>query len=134
MAANLPDSDENKKQAEPGWLLPAKIAVVVMGVMILGGLGVIAYTVTTRLGGDGGKPAPAAPVAAPEAPVTLPVQTGFGNVQVTIPKGARPGPAQFDDGRMILQMTLADGRIRLLILDLGSGTELGTIDLAPTED
>ena len=33
MAANLPDSDENKKQAEPGWLLPAKIAVVVMGVI-----------------------------------------------------------------------------------------------------
>lgn len=134
MAANLPDSDENKKPAEPGWLLPAKIAVVVMGLMILAGLGVIAYTVATRLSGGGEKSAEVPAPVMVEAPAAQQVRTGFGNVQVTIPKGARLGPAQFDDGRMILQMFLADGSIRLLIFDLGSGTELGTIDLAPTEE
>lgn len=129
MAAKLPDSEENLKAAEPAWLLPAKIAVVVMGIMIFVGLGIIAYTIATRLTGSGEE----APVESVRAPETQRVSTGFGGIEVTIPKGARLGVAQFDDGRMILQMTLADGRIRLLVLDLATGRELGTIDLSPEE-
>ena len=131
MAANLPDSDENKKRPEPGWLLPAKIAVVVMGLMILGGLGVIAYTVATRLGGDGEKAAPVASVAAPQAPVTRRIDTGFGTVEVAIPNGGRLGPAQFHDGRMILQMNLQNRKVRLLVYDLATGKQLGVFNIAP---
>lgn len=136
MAANLPDSDENKKQAEPGWLLPAKIAVVVMGLMILGGLGVIAYTVATRLGGGEEKPVavPAATPAAtgPEAPaVRRRIAAGFGTIDVAIPNGARLGAVQLEDGRMILRMNLQNRKVRLLIYDLATGTELGVFNITP---
>ncbi|WP_193171697.1 hypothetical protein [Nisaea nitritireducens] len=132
MAANLPDSDENKKRAEPGWLLPAKIAVVVMGLMILGGLGVIAYTVATRLSGGDEKPvaAPAAPAAVQaEAPTVRQVATGFGTIDVAIPNGARLGAVQFDAGRMILRMNLQNSKVRLLVYDLATGKELGVFNI-----
>lgn len=134
MAANLPDSDENKKRAEPGWLLPAKIAVVVMGLMILSGLGVIAYTVATRLGGEGEKPVavPAAPVAAPAVAQTVrQIATGFGTIEVAIPNGARLGAVQLDDGRMILRMNLQNRKVRLLVYDLATGTQLGVFNIIP---
>tara|TARA_E500000305_G_scaffold1414_1_gene1394 strand:- start:500 stop:910 length:411 start_codon:yes stop_codon:yes gene_type:complete len=134
MAANLPDSDENKKRAEPGWLLPAKIAVVVMGLMILTGLGVIAYTVATRLSGGDEKPvaAPVAPAARPaETPAVRQIATGFGTIEVAIPNGARLSAVQLDDGRMILRMNLQNRKVRLLIYDLATGKELGVFNIAP---
>jgi len=134
MAANLPDSDENKKRTEPGWLLPAKIAVVVMGLMILGGLGVIAYTVATRLSGGDEKPVAvqAAPAAAPAVTSTIrQVATGFGTVEVAIPNGGRLGPAQFHDGRMILQMNLQNRKVQLLVYDLATGKQLGAFNISP---
>jgi hypothetical protein len=135
MAANLPDSDENKKRAEPGWLLPAKIAVVVMGLMILSGLGVIAYTVATRLSG-GEEKTVAAPAATPaatgaEAPAVRQIATGFGTVDVAIPNGARLGAVQFEDGRMILRMNLQNRKVRLLVYDLATGKELGVFNITP---
>ncbi|WP_420406007.1 hypothetical protein [Nisaea sp.] len=133
MAAKLPDSDQNQKPAEPSWLLPAKIAVVVMGIMIFAGLGVIAYTIATRLAGGGNTvttEAPAKEVVAP-APVPRPVATPFGTVQVEIPEGGRLGAAQFDSGRMILQMNMPSRKIRLLVFDLATGEQLGTFELAP---
>lgn len=134
MAANLPDSDENKKRTEPGWLLPAKIAVVVMGLMILGGLGVIAYTVATRLSGGDEKPVAvqAAPAAAPaEAPAVRRIATGFGTIDVAIPNGARLGAVQLDDGRMILRMNLQNRKVQLLVYDLATGKQLGAFNISP---
>ncbi|WP_028465867.1 hypothetical protein [Nisaea denitrificans] len=131
MAANLPDSDENKKRAEPGWLLPAKIAVVVMGLMILSGLGVIAYTVATRLSGGDEKPV-ATPASPPAIASTVrQVATGFGTIDVAIPNGARLGAVQLDDGRMILRMNLQNRKVRLLIYDLATGKELGVFNITP---
>ncbi|WP_323794624.1 hypothetical protein [Nisaea sp.] len=133
MAANLPDSDENKKRAEPGWLLPAKIAVVVMGLMILSGLGVIAYTVATRLSG-GEEKTVAAPAATPaatgtEAQVVRQIATAFGTVDVAIPNGARLGAVQLEDGRLILRMNLQNSKVRLLVYDLATGKELGVFNI-----
>lgn len=133
MAAKLPDSDQNQKSAEPGWLLPAKIAVVVMGIMIFAGLGVIAYTIATRLaGGDAEQTAeaPAAAVPVKKQAVTAP----FGTVHIEVPRGGRLGAAQFDDGRMILQMNLPNRKIRLLVFDLSTGQQLGAFELSPPEN
>ncbi|UUX49056.1 hypothetical protein NUH88_16825 [Nisaea acidiphila] len=136
MAAKLPDSDENQKAAEPAWLLPVKIAVVVMGIMIFVGLGVIAYTIATRLAGSGDQEVAEAPVVAPApaAGTTQPVATPFGTVHITVPRGGRLGAAQFDDGRMILQMNLPNRKIRLLVFDLATGKELGAFELAPANN
>ena len=133
MAAKLPDSDQNQKPAEPSWLLPAKIAVVVMGLMIFAGLGVIAYTIATRLAGSGGTETVEAPAAVPPAPVPArqPVATPFGTVQIEIPQGSRLGAAEFDGGRMILQMNMPNRKIRLLVFDLTTGKQLGTFELSP---
>ena len=95
MTANLPDSDEKTKQTEPSWLLPTKIAVVVMGLMILGGLGVIAYTIASRLSGADEEPAAASLLAAPSAMRQL--TSEFGTINVAIPNDARLGPVQIDE-------------------------------------
>ncbi|WP_193182916.1 hypothetical protein [Nisaea sediminum] len=133
MAAKLPDSDQNQKPAEPSWLLPAKIAVVVMGLMIFVGLGVIAYTIATRLAGSDETEAAKAPAASAPAAVSgiQAVSTPFGTVRIDIPQGSRLGAAQFDSGRMILQMNMPNRKIRLLVFDLATGKQLGTFELAP---
>ncbi|MBO6562008.1 MAG: hypothetical protein JJ959_15790 [Nisaea sp.] len=133
MAAKLPDSDQNQKPAEPSWLLPAKIAVVVMGIMIFAGLGVIAYTIATRLAGSGGTETADVPAAVSPSPASSrqAVAAPFGTVQIEIPQGSRLGAAEFDSGRMILQMNMPNRKIRLLVFDLATGKQLGTFELAP---
>lgn len=154
MAAKLTDSDENLKPAEPGWLMPAKIAVVVMGILILVGLGVIAYTVATRLAGADKEEAPTAAVSVPQSssPVlpapsatvpsgtaapgaigvpntlTIPRPGGFGTVTIPMPKGGRLGPAEVDGGRLVLQVRLPGGHLQVMIVDLATGKLLGTLN------
>ena len=129
MTANLPDSDENTRQTEPSWLLPTKIAVVVMGLMILGGFGVIAYTIATRLNGADGQSAAASAslLAAPSA--TRQVATEFGTINVAIPHGARLDAVQIDEGRMILRINLQKSEAQLMVYDLATGRELGVFNI-----
>ena len=75
-----------------------------MGLMILGGLGVIAYTIASRLSGADEQPA-ASSASLLSAPSTMQqIATEFGTINVAIPNGARLGAVQLDEGRMILRI------------------------------
>lgn len=104
--------------------------------MILVGLGVIAYTVATRIADRGGQQTAApAPLPAPaQSPAGVSAQLRpFGDVRVEVPKGTALGPAAFEGDRVIIQLRIPGGGTRLLVVDLATGRKLGTIDLVPSE-
>lgn len=52
-------------------------------------------------------------------------------LRVVVPDDATIGPAQYHEGKMILQVTDADGIIRLIVVDLATGQPLGNVALIP---
>jgi hypothetical protein len=92
-----------------------KITVIVMGVLIVAGLAVVLVTLAGRImaGGEGGP-------------------QGFGEARVGIPPGARVVHSMADGGRLLVQLELATGGTRFLVIDAASGRLKGSIDLGPT--
>jgi hypothetical protein len=89
-----------------------KALVIVMGVMLVAGIAALAALVAVRLS----HLAPP-PVAAFTAPA------------ITLPKGARIEAISTGPDRVTLAILLTDGARELLIVDLRTGRELGTIPL-----
>jgi hypothetical protein len=88
------------------------IFVWVMGVVIVVGFGVVAAVVAGRLAhreAGAGRPFAAAPIA--------------------IPKGARIEAMTLSSDRLVVDLVLPDGGRDILVLDLATGTRLGTIEL-----
>jgi len=103
-----------------------KIAVVVMGVMIVVGLAVIAVTIVKRLGGASGpEPAIAVPYV-PGAPLT-----GFDPATVPLPAGARLQQIVPAGDRLVLHMAGEGGKDVLMVLDMAGGRVLGSFLLEP---
>jgi hypothetical protein len=102
-----------------------KALVVFMGILILGGMGLVAYAIVKRVG----QPAPP-PRATDQASATAPVAgKPFGPVEIALPPGARIARTSTSEGRLIVELELAGGGERLLLVDLASGALLGSIDL-----
>ena len=97
-----------------------KIAVIVMGVLLVGGfalvLGAIVYQ-ASRLGQD--TPAARNPAASDQ-----------GAAQVTVPQGANVTSMDLDGGRLALHLTGNDGP-EVIVIDVGSGRVLARIKLKP---
>ena len=97
-----------------------KIAVIVMGVLLVGGfalvLGAIVYQ-ASRLGQD--NPGAAAPRISDQ-----------GATQVAVPKGASVTAMDLDGGRLALHLNGSDGP-EVIVIDLGSGKVLVRIQLKP---
>ena len=89
-----------------------KLAVVVMSVMLVGGVIALVAAIATRLAHR----APTPGVAFTAPPIMLP----HGSVIETMTVGA---------DRIVLQVDLADGTVQLIVIDLASGKQLGTIPL-----
>lgn len=94
------------------------VFVIVMGVVIILGFGVVAAVIAGRMSRVE-RPAGAAAGASSFA-------TGF-----DLPRGARIAAMTTAPDRLILQLALPDGASRLVVLDLGTGARLGTIELRP---
>ena len=88
-----------------------KLLVIGLGVAIVVMLVVIVATIADR---------------AAQAPERLP---SFDPGTLSIPPGARIAGIAVGDGRAVVQLDLADGPPRLLVIDLASGRSLGVIDL-----
>jgi hypothetical protein len=97
-----------------------KIAVIVMGVLLVGGfalvLGAIVYQ-ASRLGQD----APAA---------RIPAASDQGAAQVTVPQGAKVTAMDLDGGRLALHLNGSNGP-EVIVIDVGSGRVLARIKLKP---
>jgi len=91
-----------------------KIAVIVMGLMLVVGTVVLIGAIAARVSHN--PPVPATPPAFVAHPIDL-------------PSGARIEAMTAGPGRLIIDLLLADGTRQLLILDLATGERLGTIPL-----
>lgn len=95
-----------------------KTLVIGMAVLIVVGLTVVVVTTIKRAGGDGASEGATG--------------TAFGDVEVSIPPGARVEDNTIDGGRLIATLRLADGGRRTLVVDLATGKSLGTIRFVPS--
>ena len=123
-----------------------KFLVIFMGVLIIIGIGVVAYTIISRLVAGVSVTDPktveapvvsARQVASPQ-PVTDPVTKRtprppepFGDVTAKIPGGAVIEETTTARGRLILRLRLPGGGQAIQILSLRTGERLGLIRLQP---
>lgn len=108
-----------------------KSLVIFLGVLIVIGMGGLAYGIMLKFGEWSAKkdvettPAPLA------APALVPTAAWTGDLKVVVPAGARVTETVVADGKMIVRLSLADDSQRFLIFDLGTGRRIGAIELQP---
>ena len=96
-----------------------KALVIVMGVLILAGMGLVGYGIVKH-------------TAIPERPAqSAAAARPYGPVELALPSGARIARTRTSGERLIVELELASGGERLLVLDLATGGLVGTIDLKP---
>jgi len=91
-----------------------KIAVLVMGVLLVVGTVALIVAIATRVSHKAAEPAARAAYAAP--PIDLPAGSQI--------EAMTAGP-----DRLVIDLLLADGTRQLLVIDLATGRRLGTIPL-----
>lgn len=96
-----------------------KALVAFMGILLLSGLGLLAYGVATKTGQGGAKPA--APIFRSE---------DFGTVAVPVPAGAKVEQTLVVAERVVLRLS-GGGPDRLIVLDPANGNVSGSFVLAP---
>lgn len=94
-----------------------KILVVVMGIMLVVGFAVLLGAIAGRISRSG---------PAPKAPGIL------AGAAIDIPRGARIEAMTAATDRLFVGLALPQGNRQLLIIDLGTGARLGTIELRAT--
>ncbi len=93
-----------------------KVVVIGMGVLIVIGMGLLAYGVTAGFGSLGER------ASATSA-------KGFGTVRARLPAGATVVESTHDGDRLSVRLSLPDGGARIMIFHLGDGRQIGTIEL-----
>ena len=87
--------------------------VIFLGVMIVAAAGLVVYGIVNKVGNlaiaDGG------------------ASRNFGERNIELPPSAVVKSFVVEEDRLIIHLTLAEGGTRLLVLDLGTGRQLGTI-------
>lgn len=102
-----------------------KAAVVGLGVLCLGAFGFLVWLVVK---GAGGKPVPAVPAVAAPAPVPAAAPAGsWGTLDLGLPAGSRIEAIAATATALSIHVRLPDGSARIVVVDPGSGTELGRI-------
>jgi Family of unknown function (DUF6476) len=91
-----------------------KIAVIVMGVLLIVGVVVLIGAIAGRVSHKTAEP--------PSQPV-------FTAEPIELPAGARIESMTAGSDRLVLDVLLADGTRQLVILDLATGRRIGTIPL-----
>ncbi len=91
-----------------------KVLVIVMGVMLVAGVALLVVVIAGRVSHKAASTGTAQPFAA--APID-------------IPAGARIEAISTGPDRVVLELTLADGNRELVVIDLATGRQLGTIPL-----
>jgi hypothetical protein len=89
-----------------------KILVVVMGVMLIVGVAGLVVAVSTRLSHRAPTPG-----------------TMFSAPPILLPHGSKIEMMSIGSDRIVLQVDLVDGSVELVVIDLATGRELGTIPL-----
>jgi hypothetical protein len=111
-----------------------KAVVIFMGILIVAGLGLLAYGLVTKIGGpESGKDQ-----ASDNNPASVKVNeahySAFGTVETELPVSADGQPGRVIDmtaeaGRLVLRVEMPDGGQSLMVFDMKTGATLGTIRL-----
>jgi hypothetical protein len=88
-----------------------KVLVVVMGIMLVGGFAVLIAVIAGRLTHGGNPP------------------RSFAASVVDVPRDARIEAMTAGTDRLFLGLVLPEGRRQVVVIDLATGTRLGTIEL-----
>lgn len=113
-----------------------KAIVIFMGVLIVIGMGVVAYGIMLKFDEWQAKknaapaPEPLA-VTAPAATTPVVAEVWTEELKVAIPAGARVAETVVAEGQMIVRLSLPDDSQRYMVFDLGTGKQIGTIELNP---
>ena|ERR1700757_4222680 len=94
-----------------------KVLVVVMGIMLVVGFAVLVAAVIGKTSRSGSIPNPT---------------RTFANAAIDIPRGARIEAMTIGADRLALALALPQGDRQLVVIDLGTGTRVGTIELHPS--
>jgi hypothetical protein len=95
-----------------------KALVAFMGLLIVVGLGILAYGIYVKFGDMA------------EREAAGPGETWSGDALVSIPAGGRVEETLIGDGRLVVRVALPGGAQRLIVFDLATGARIGAIDLA----
>lgn len=95
-----------------------KIIVIGLGVLLVGGTVALVAAMVWRGAHPGSRTSAAAPSGRP------PYRSA-----VALPQGAEMVGLHEVGARLVLELRLADGARRLLVIDAATGAEIGTIDL-----
>ena len=132
MSETLGEQEASEKRdrspPEPSWLLPAKIASVVMGIMIIVGVIILVVAVFKRLTGED---VPTSPPVSSTSIAAAPIN--LGDVELALPPRARVMDMALDGNRLVLHLQLASRDRALMIIDLRTGKSEGLIRLVPGE-
>ncbi|MFI5021488.1 MAG: hypothetical protein ACHQRJ_07530 [Alphaproteobacteria bacterium] len=108
-----------------------KALVIVMGILIVAGMAVVGTTLVKRaMNLETPRRVNAAAERAAPAPGSA-VERPYGPVEIALPPGARILRTSPAGRRLIVELELAGGGERVLVVELESGALLGTIDLKP---
>ncbi|MBE9558333.1 MAG: hypothetical protein IMF08_15855 [Proteobacteria bacterium] len=111
-----------------------KALVIFLGVLIVIGMGVLAYGIMLKFGEwqakNDGEAMSLAEIA-PSAPVPVVTEVWTSDLKVVVPAGARVAETVIADGQLIVRLSLSDDSQRYLIFDLGTGKQIGAIELQP---
>jgi hypothetical protein len=112
---------------------PLKALVIVMGILIAAGMTVVGYTIVKRASNPEALRhlRAAAERGPPSAAQGTAAEPPYGPVTLALPQGARVLRTSPAGRRLIVELELAGGGERILVLELESGALLGTIDLKP---
>jgi hypothetical protein len=98
-----------------------KIAVVVMGAMLVIGFALLVALVVYRAS----KTKPVAPLA----PAGVSVPLAGGAAEAAIPKGATWLASSIDGNRLVVTLKTADGGLQLMVIDIAGGQLIGDMRL-----
>jgi hypothetical protein len=112
-----------------------KIAVIVMGLLIVAGLVAIGIKIVNK-SQEAAESLSVEAVESPAPPVSVPVTSTGARFDVSIDQldlgpGAQLISMDVDNGRLVLRVRGGDAGERVLIVDIGSGAVLGEVALPP---
>lgn len=109
-----------------------KALVIFLGVLIVIGMGVLAYGIMLKFDAWQARKDNQPPPATVDMGSPTVVEPWAGNTKVAVPAGSSVAETIVGEGQLIVRLSIPNGSQRYMIFDLSTGKQIGSIDLQPT--
>jgi hypothetical protein len=106
-----------------------KAVVIFLGVLIVIGMGVLAYGIMLKFDEWQARKESEAPPATVDMGTPAASEPWAGNLKVSIPAGSKVVETIVAEGQLIARVSLPDGSQQYMIFDLSTGKQIGSIEL-----